>query len=64
MAKTKENFKDMKKGELEKKLGDLSEALREIRFKADGTKSKNVKESAALKKQIAQIMTALRGAQA
>lgn len=60
MAKKTDNFKDMKADELEKKLGELSETLRTIRFKAEGAKTKNVKESAHLKKQIAQIMTALR----
>lgn len=55
----KENLKGMKGEELEKKLGDLSETLRAIRFKAEGSKSKNVKESASLKRQIAQIMTVL-----
>ncbi len=60
MAKKKNNFKDMTHDELKKKLGELSETLRTIRFKAEGSKSKNVKESAVLKKQIAQIMTSLR----
>ncbi|MDE2400029.1 MAG: 50S ribosomal protein L29 [Patescibacteria group bacterium] len=59
MAKNKENLKGMKEGELQKKLSTLQENLRVIRFKAEGSKSKNVKESGALKKQIAQILTEL-----
>lgn len=59
MAKTKDNLKDMKEGELEKKLKASQEILRGIRFTAEGSKTKNVKEGAALKKQIAQILTKL-----
>jgi len=55
----KENLNDMKKGELEKKLALLEESIRVIRFKSEGSKSKNVKESSAIKKQIAQILTRL-----
>lgn len=57
MKKNKENFKEMKKEELVKKLAFLREEVRVIRFKAEGSKSKNTKESQALKKQIARIMT-------
>lgn len=61
MAKTskklKENLKGMKKDELEKELSTLRENLRAMHFKAEGSRSKNVKESAALKKQIARILT-------
>ena len=59
MPKTKktENFKEMKKDELEKKLALLREEVRIIRFKAEGSKSKNVKELSNLKKQIARIFT-------
>ena len=61
MAKknTKENLKEMKKGELEKQLIILRENLRVLHFKAEGSKSKNVKESATLRKQIARILTEL-----
>lgn len=59
MKKNKENFKEMKKDELVKKLAFLREEVRVIRFKAEGSKSKNTKESHALKKQIARIMTEL-----
>lgn len=59
MAKDKEKFKDMKPEELKKKLLSLREDLRTIRFKAEGSKSKNVKEAATLKKQIARILTSI-----
>ena len=59
MAKknTKENFKEMKEGELVKKLALLREDLRALHFKAEGSKSKNVKEASAFKKQIARVLT-------
>ncbi|MDR3519683.1 MAG: 50S ribosomal protein L29 [Candidatus Pacebacteria bacterium] len=61
MAKknTKVNFKEMKEAELKKELVSLREALRVIHFKAEGSRSKNVKESTILKKQIARAMTEL-----
>lgn len=62
MATKKQNLKDMAGGELEKKLATLQENLRVIRFKAEGAKSKNVKEASALRKEIAQIFTVLSGA--
>ncbi len=61
MAKTKktekENLKGMKPAELSKKLAILQENARVIRFKAEGSKSKNVKELQALRKDIARILT-------
>ena len=61
MAKTsknlRENLKELKMDELVKKLALLREEVRVIRFKAEGSKSKNVKEQATLKKQIAKILT-------
>jgi len=59
MKKNKENLKDLTKGELEKKLVALREDLRVIKFKNEGAKSKNVKESGTLRKQIARILTIL-----
>jgi len=47
----------MKPEELSKQLAILRENARVIRFKAEGSKSKNVKESATLRKQIARILT-------
>ena len=52
-----ENLKEMKPVELKKKLIDLEETIRVLRFKAEGSKSKNVKETATLKKQVARILT-------
>jgi ribosomal protein L29 len=61
MAKTKknlrENLKELNVSELIKKLASLKEEIRVIRFKAEGSKSKNVKETSTIKKQIAQILT-------
>ena len=49
----------MKKEELKKELALLRENLRVLHFKAEGSKSKNVKEASTFKKQIAQILTEL-----
>jgi len=59
MAKTKktENFKEMSKGDLAKKLVALREEQRVVRFKAEGSKAKDVKILANLKKQIAKVLT-------
>jgi ribosomal protein L29 len=59
MAKknAKVNVKEMKGEELKKELALLKENLRMIHFKAEGSKSKNVKEAANLKRQVARIMT-------
>ena len=60
MAKiNKENLKGMKEEELKKELVILKEKIRVIRFKAEGSKSKNTKEKATLRKQIARILTIL-----
>ncbi|OGI62156.1 hypothetical protein A2643_01765 [Candidatus Nomurabacteria bacterium RIFCSPHIGHO2_01_FULL_39_220] len=59
MKTKKENLKNITKDELMKKLAILQENARVIRFKAEGSKSKNVKESATLRKQIARIFTEL-----
>ena len=55
----KDNLKGMKAPELKKELSSLQESLRVLHFKAEGSKSKNVKEAATLKKQIARIFTEL-----
>jgi len=57
MAKKIENLKGMKRDELKAELLSLQERIRIIRFKAGGSKSKNVKEVGTLKKQIARILT-------
>jgi len=59
MAKKINNFKEMKEVELKKELALFKENLRVIHFKAEGSRSKNVKEAATLRKQIARIMTEL-----
>jgi ribosomal protein L29 len=56
---TKGSFKEMKSEELKKELALLRENLRTIHFKVEGSRSKNVKEAANLKKQIARILTEL-----
>jgi len=57
MKNSKENLKEMKKDELEKKLISLREEIRVIKFRTEGSKSKNVKELATLRKQIAKVLT-------
>jgi ribosomal protein L29 len=58
MAKKKnENLKEVNPEELKKKLIALEEEIRVLRFKAEGSKSKNVKEAGNLKKQVARILT-------
>ncbi|MCM2339032.1 MAG: 50S ribosomal protein L29 [Burkholderiales bacterium] len=57
MSKKKENLKGEKIEELKKKLILLEEKIRSMRFKAEGSKSKNVKEHANLKKEVARILT-------
>lgn len=59
MKSKKENFKGLSKDSLRKKLEGLRESVRIIRFKAEGSKSKNVKEISALKKNIARVLTEL-----
>lgn len=55
----KSNFKDKKGTDLAKLLVEKRQALQEFRFGIAGSKSKNVKEGANLKKDIARILTAL-----
>ncbi|OGI74727.1 50S ribosomal protein L29 [Candidatus Nomurabacteria bacterium RIFCSPHIGHO2_01_FULL_43_16] len=57
MKKGIENLKNMKVDELKKQLALLQEEVRVIKFKAEGSKSKNVKENRTLKRQIARVMT-------
>ncbi len=57
MAKKKEQFKGMKKEEIQKEVLALREKIRLIRFKAEGAKSKNIKEDLALRKQVARGLT-------
>lgn len=58
MPKKKENLKiDNNDDDLKNKLILLQESLRILRFKSQGSRSKNVKEEKNLKKQIARILT-------
>ncbi|KKQ02262.1 MAG: hypothetical protein US18_C0026G0006 [Parcubacteria group bacterium GW2011_GWB1_36_5] len=59
MKNKKDNLKNIGKDELKKKLAILRENARVIRFKAEGSKSKNVKELSTLRKEIARILTEL-----
>jgi ribosomal protein L29 len=56
---SKDNFKEMSKEDLVKKLNSLREDIRVIKFKMEGAKSKNVKEVSNTKKNIARILTEL-----
>ncbi|MBI2631056.1 50S ribosomal protein L29 [Candidatus Nomurabacteria bacterium] len=60
--KLKEDLKGIKRGELEKKLTALKEEVRVTHFKAEGSRSKNVKELAGLKKEIARVLTHMKQA--
>jgi ribosomal protein L29 len=57
VKKEKENLKGMDKTELTKKLKTLREDLRVKKFKIEGGKAGNVKESMFLRKKIARILT-------
>jgi ribosomal protein L29 len=59
MKKSLNNYRNMGAGELEKKLEDLRESVRDIRFKGQGAKPKNVKEAGNIKRDIARILTVL-----
>lgn len=59
MKKKMEKLKIMNKNDLNKKLVDLRESIRVLRFKTEGAKSKNVKEPATIKKEIARVLTLL-----
>ena len=56
---TKRSFKEMNETDLKKELVSLRETLRVLHFKAEGSRSKNVKEATTFKKQIARILTEL-----
>lgn len=57
MAKKKDNLKEGM--DLNSELATLSESLRVLKFNIQGSKSKNVKEGASLRRQIARVMTAI-----
>ncbi len=59
MKKKGENLRSLGKGELSKKLAELEEKMRTLKFKAEGAKSKNVREERGLRKEIARVLTEL-----
>ena len=52
-------YKDRPKEDLVKALGERCEALRKLRFGSTGSKPRNVKGRASMRKDIARIMTEL-----
>ncbi len=57
MKKNQEKLKSMKKEELAKEVVSLREQIRAIRFNAEGSKSKNVKATLFLRKDLARALT-------
>jgi len=55
----KSNYKGKSKQDLIKTLGERREILRKIRFGTTGSKTRNVKETESVRKDIARIMTEL-----
>jgi ribosomal protein L29 len=53
-------LKTQEVAELQKALVDKREALRQFRFGAAGSRSRNVREGRGLRKEVAQILTELR----
>jgi ribosomal protein L29 len=62
MTKKIENLKGMNQDELKRKLVELQEKLRALKFRTEGSKSKNVKESVSLRKQVAKVLTEINSA--
>lgn len=56
----KVDFKNNTKEELLKLLSEKRASLKDFKFGSAGGKTKNVKEGASLRKEIARILTALR----
>lgn len=54
-------FQNKTDSDLKKILAEKREALRKFRFDVAGSKIKNVKEALTLRKEVARILTALRG---
>lgn len=57
MANKKKDLKNLSANDLSKTLESLGESLRLLRFKSEGSKSKNVKEAWSLRKQMARVLT-------
>ncbi len=54
------DFKDQSIEDLQKLVADKREALRNSRFQAAGSRSRNTREGRNVRKEIAQILTELR----
>jgi ribosomal protein L29 len=54
------NFKEQSVEDLQKLVADKREALRNSRFQAAGSRSRNTREGRNLRKEVAQILTELR----
>ena len=54
------DIKNKKNEELAKEAEEIREKLRTIRFGTAGSKTKDVKESAKLRKEVARILTEIR----
>lgn len=61
---TMSDFNTKTTEELNKILGEKRKALQTFRFNMSGSKTKNVKEGKGLRKEIAQIMTAINATKA
>ena len=59
MSKKGEKLNDMSEKDLNKKLSSLREEIQNLRFKAEGSKNKNVKVLSNTKKEIARVLTVL-----
>ena len=55
----KTSYKDKSKQDLVKALGERREDFRKLKFGNTGSKTRNVKEGASIKRDIARIMTEL-----
>jgi len=55
----KTSYKDKSREDLIKALGERRETLRKVRFGSTGSKTRNVKGGASMRKDIARIMTEL-----
>lgn len=57
----KNKFSQKNKSDLEKELSEKRLTVRDIRFGTAGSKNKNVKEQRTIKRDIARILTVLKG---
>lgn len=59
MSKQSEKLNEMSEKDLNKKLISLREKIQDLRFKAEGSKNKDVKVLSNTKKEIARVLTVL-----